>query len=138
MTPAEFKEARRRLGLSAAAMGAILATDPRTVRRWESEADPRPVNPIAARVVGWMLGGWRPPECTRNNFLALRKELDHSQVPPAPARSVVATVTFRAKGRLYDDRGAYLGDAEATFPADVPPAKRAEWLRVVADALDPP
>lgn len=61
MTPAEFKEARRTLGLSAADLGAILDTDPRTIRRWESEADPRPVNPIAARVVGWMLDGYRPP-----------------------------------------------------------------------------
>lgn len=62
MTPAEFREARRNLGLSAAEMGAILDTDPRTVRRWESEGDPRPVNPIAARVVAWMTAGYRPPE----------------------------------------------------------------------------
>lgn len=62
MTPGQFKEARRKLGLSAAELGAILDTDPRTIRRWESADDPRPVNPIAARVVEWMLVGWRPPE----------------------------------------------------------------------------
>lgn len=62
MTPEEFKEARRLLGLSASQLGDILATDARTIRRWESEGDPRPVNPIAARVVRWMLDGYRPPE----------------------------------------------------------------------------
>ena len=62
MTPLEFKLARKSLGLSAARLGRILNSDPRTVRRWESDDDPRPVNPIAARVVQWMLDGWRPPE----------------------------------------------------------------------------
>ena len=62
MTPSEFKLARQSLGLSAARLGRIMNTDPRTVRRWESEGDPRPVNPIAARVMRWLLDGWRPPE----------------------------------------------------------------------------
>lgn len=62
MTPAQFKEARHKLGLSASELGAILDTDPRTIRRWESPGDPRPVNPIAAQVMRWMLAGWRPPE----------------------------------------------------------------------------
>ena len=62
MTPLQFKLARQSLGLSAARLGRILNSDPRTVRRWESDDDPRPVNPIAARVVQWMLDGWRPPE----------------------------------------------------------------------------
>lgn len=60
MTPAEFKLARQSLGLSAAKLGRILDTDPRTIRRWESDADPRPVNPIAARVMQWMTDGYRP------------------------------------------------------------------------------
>mgnify|MGYP000176535539 CR=1 FL=1 len=65
MTPADFKEARRKLGLSAAALGHILNTDPRTIRRWESDDDPRPVNPIAARAMQWMLDGFRPKEMTK-------------------------------------------------------------------------
>lgn len=57
-----FKKARQTLGLSASQLGDILGTDPRTIRRWESEGDPRPVNPIAARVMQWLLDGYRPPE----------------------------------------------------------------------------
>jgi DNA-binding transcriptional regulator YiaG len=62
MTPAQFKEARHKLGLSASQLGRVLDTDPRTIRRWESDEDPRPVNPIAARVMAWLLAGYRPPE----------------------------------------------------------------------------
>ena len=62
MTPTQFKQARRKLGLSATQLGHILNSDPRTIRRWESEADTRPVNPIAMRVVQWMLDGYRPPQ----------------------------------------------------------------------------
>jgi len=62
MTPTEFKQVRRKLGLSATQLGHILNSDPRTVRRWESEDDARPVNPIAMRVVQWMLDGYRPPQ----------------------------------------------------------------------------
>ena len=62
MTPAQFKLARKTLGLSAAQLGAILDTDPRTIRRWESDDDPRPVNPIASRVMEWLAVGYRPAE----------------------------------------------------------------------------
>ncbi|MFH1806811.1 MAG: hypothetical protein ABID63_18175 [Pseudomonadota bacterium] len=62
MTPTEFKEARHTLGLSARQLGVILDTDPRTIRKWESIDDPRPVNPIAGRVMEWMMAGFRPPE----------------------------------------------------------------------------
>jgi len=62
MTPTQFKEARHKLGLSATQLGHILNSDPRTVRRWESEDDARPVNPIAQQVVRWMLDGYRPPQ----------------------------------------------------------------------------
>lgn len=62
MTPTEFKEARYKLGLSASDLGAILNTDPRTVRRWEDESGTRPPNPIACQVLQWMLDGFRPPE----------------------------------------------------------------------------
>ena len=62
MSPSEFKAARNALGLSASKLGALLNTDPRTVRRWESDADPRPVNPIAAQVMRWMLAGYMPPQ----------------------------------------------------------------------------
>ena len=62
MTPTQFKQARRKLGLSATQLGHILNSDPRTVRRWESESDTRPVNPIAMQVMQWMLDGYRPPQ----------------------------------------------------------------------------
>lgn len=62
MNPAEFKEARIKLGLSHATLGVILNTDPRTVRYWEDTSGARPPNPIACRVMEWMLGGYRPPE----------------------------------------------------------------------------
>ena len=62
MSPIQFKAARRELGLSASQLGAILNTDPRTVRKWEREDGTRPPNPIACRVVEWMLNGYRPPE----------------------------------------------------------------------------
>ena len=64
MSPEEFKEARRSLGLTLAQLGAILATDPRTVRKWEATggANARSPNPVAAQAVRWMLAGFRPPE----------------------------------------------------------------------------
>jgi DNA-binding transcriptional regulator YiaG len=67
MTPTEFKEARRKLGLSAADLGDILNTDPRTIRRWEDESGTRPPNPIACRVLEWMLAGYRPPQFPAND-----------------------------------------------------------------------
>jgi DNA-binding transcriptional regulator YiaG len=62
MTPTEFKQARQKLGLSSSQLGVILNTDPRTVRRWEDDSSMRPPNPIACRVITWMLSGYRPPE----------------------------------------------------------------------------
>jgi DNA-binding transcriptional regulator YiaG len=62
MTPAEFRETRRKLGLSIAELGTILNTEPRTIRRWEGEEGARPPNPVAVRVLEWLLKGWRPPE----------------------------------------------------------------------------
>lgn len=64
MTPAEFKQARQSLGLSAARLGKILNTDPRTVRKWEAETgnSSRPPNPIACRVLEWLIDGYRPPQ----------------------------------------------------------------------------
>jgi DNA-binding transcriptional regulator YiaG len=62
MTPAAFKAARNRLGLSAASLGAILNVNERTVRKWEQEGTARPPNAIACRVLEWMLEGYRPPQ----------------------------------------------------------------------------
>ena len=62
MSPAQFRENRRRLGLTQAQLGRIIDTDPRTVRRWEDDTGLRPPNPIACRVLDWMLHGWLPPE----------------------------------------------------------------------------
>lgn len=65
MTPYEFKSARRKLGLTQAQLGVILDTVPQTIRKWEMSEDrstARSVNPVAARVMQWMLAGYRPPE----------------------------------------------------------------------------
>ncbi len=62
MTPAEFKQARHSLGLSASELGRVLNTDPRTIRKWEHEDGTRPPNPVACRAMEWMLAGWRPPQ----------------------------------------------------------------------------
>lgn len=64
-TPEGFKEARHQLGLSAARLGAILGVDSRTIRKWEASPETetsRPPNPVAARVLKWILDGFRPPE----------------------------------------------------------------------------
>lgn len=66
MTPTDFAQARRTLGLSASQLGRVLGVDPRTIRRWE--ADPattgtaRPPHPTACRAVEWLLAGWRPAD----------------------------------------------------------------------------
>lgn len=67
MTPSEFKQARHTLGLTLAETAQIMAVDPRTVRRWEAEdvSTARPPSPTAARVMRWMLDGYRPPEFPR-------------------------------------------------------------------------
>lgn len=64
MTADEFKEARRKLGLSLSELGEILNTDPRTIRKWEAlhGNSARNPNPVAAQVMRWMLDGFRPPE----------------------------------------------------------------------------
>ena len=64
----EFKKARRDLKLTVNELAKILNSNSRTVRLWEQEAEdtydrsPRPPNPIACRVLQWMLDGYRPPE----------------------------------------------------------------------------
>lgn len=64
MTPQEFRSAREQLGLSAGRLAHILNVDKRTLRRWESVdgSAARPPNPIACRVLTWLLAGYRPPE----------------------------------------------------------------------------
>lgn len=65
MSPTEFKQAWRKLGLTQSQLGSILDTAPQTIRKWEMDetrSTARSVNPIAARVMRWMLAGYRPPE----------------------------------------------------------------------------
>ncbi len=68
MTPDEFARARRKLGLSQDQLARVLGlgTDGgRTVRRWEAPegtTNARPPNPVACRVMEWLLAGFRPPE----------------------------------------------------------------------------
>jgi len=64
MTPAQFKEARHKLGLTGTQLAKILAVSPRTVRKWEAvdKSTSRKPNPGACLIMQWMLDGWRPPE----------------------------------------------------------------------------
>jgi hypothetical protein len=64
MTPQQFKEARRTLGLTQSELGAVLDTAPQTIRRWEmpdGRSTARSVNPVAAQAMRWFLAGFRPP-----------------------------------------------------------------------------
>lgn len=68
MSPEEFKEARRKLGLTQTELGALLDTAPQTIRKWEmadNRSSARSVNPVAARAMRWFLSGFRPPEWPR-------------------------------------------------------------------------
>lgn len=65
MTPADFKEARRKLGLTQSQLAAILDVAPQTIRKWEApagRATARAVAPTAARALGWLLEGFKPPQ----------------------------------------------------------------------------
>lgn len=65
MTPEQFKKARQSLGLTQSELGKVLNTAPQTIRKWEmpdQRSTARKVNPIAARVMGWLLAGFRPKE----------------------------------------------------------------------------
>ena len=61
MTGDEFKQNRRVLGLSVRECAHIMNVSERVLRKWEScnRLDP---NPAAARIMEWMLNGFRPPE----------------------------------------------------------------------------
>ncbi len=64
MTSEQFKEARQSLSLSQYQLGEVLNTNPRTIS-WETRPDTataRSPNPVACRVMRWMLAGFRPPE----------------------------------------------------------------------------
>lgn len=70
MTPAEFKEARRKLGLSQRELGTLLDTSPVTIRKWETDPEnssSRKPNPVASKVMKWLLNGFRPPEFPTSN-----------------------------------------------------------------------
>ena len=64
MIPAEFREARRALGLSARAMAAALGvSDGRTVRRWEAGRHPisGPVERLVRRLLAERAAAPPPP-----------------------------------------------------------------------------
>ena len=58
MTPEQFRQARRKLGLSQAQLGDLLDTAPRTIRKWETGE--RSPNPVAVQAMTWFLDGFRP------------------------------------------------------------------------------
>ncbi len=85
MTPTEFKNARQTLNLSAAQLGAILDTNPRTIRKWEDSSGTRSPNPIACRVIDWMTkGGFRPPQWPVNNEIPLSRSKGYYEVTYSP------------------------------------------------------
>jgi len=70
VSPAEFKEARRKLGLSQRELGALLNTSPVTIRKWETDAEnssSRKPNPVASKVMQWLLEGFRPADFPSSN-----------------------------------------------------------------------
>lgn len=65
MTPHEFGEARRKLGLSCSQLARLLDTDAQTVRRYEMDEDAATARKPAPRVVRLMrayLAGYRPDD----------------------------------------------------------------------------
>lgn len=65
MTSAEFKKARRRLGLSVYEMADVLGVKPNHIRRMETttnSARARPVMPITERLMIAYLDGYRPAD----------------------------------------------------------------------------
>lgn len=81
MTPEEFKEARRSLGLSASQLALILDVSKRAIWRWENPEDAREPNKTACRVLRWMIDhGFRPPEFPiRPRYSQLRKPVSGSK-----------------------------------------------------------
>jgi plasmid maintenance system antidote protein VapI len=61
MTPAEFKAARKSLGLSSSQMATLLGVHPQSVRRLEGPAT-KTIPETTGRLVEAFLGGYRP-EC---------------------------------------------------------------------------
>ena len=66
MSPDEFRQIQRQLGLTQRELAHILDTSDTTIRKWladETASTARGVNPIAAQVMRWMRDGHlRPPE----------------------------------------------------------------------------
>lgn len=60
-TPSGFKDARKALGLSIRDVAHIINSNEKTVRIWE-RSEGRGPNPVAARIMIWLLDGYRPPE----------------------------------------------------------------------------
>lgn len=61
----EFKEARKKLGLTQAQLAKILDRNPSTIRRYEmsgNQSSKSEVDPTVSRAMQWLLGGFRPPE----------------------------------------------------------------------------
>ena len=81
MTPEEFKEARRSLGLSARQLAFILDVSVRTLFRWEDPDHDKMPNKTACRVLRWMIDhGFRPPEFPiRPRYSQLRKPVSGSK-----------------------------------------------------------
>lgn len=66
MSPEERKAARRKLGLTQSQLALILGTSKRAVEGYEAQtAAAQRSNPIADRVLRWLLDGFRPPEWPR-------------------------------------------------------------------------
>jgi DNA-binding transcriptional regulator YiaG len=65
MTPTEFKKARQSLGLTREELASILNVTPSAIRKWEAPdgySTARSTNPIACKVMSWMVNGFKPSE----------------------------------------------------------------------------
>jgi DNA-binding transcriptional regulator YiaG len=61
MTPAEFKQARKELGLSVRDLAWVLNVGEKTIRIWERANDRAPA-PTAVRCMVWFQEGFRPAD----------------------------------------------------------------------------
>lgn len=60
MTPAEFRQSRKSLGLTQGQLAALIGVDRRTVQKWEGAE--RDMHPAAVRLLGAYSEGYRPQD----------------------------------------------------------------------------
>lgn len=65
MTPADFRQARKSLGLTQGQLAKLMGVDIRTVQKWEGGE--RGIDPPAVRLLRAYLDGYRPEDWPRKD-----------------------------------------------------------------------